>query len=181
MSNDGKYLISGKIIEVASKRDLTEASRAVARRSVFKNVTSAQMIVFAPSHPKYTVTVFTDVDCGYCRKLHSQIIDYNRAGIAVDYLFFPRDGIGSESYDKAVAVWCAADRRQALTDAKRGLAVPKANCANPVTVDYNLGIEGSESRARYAIFTADGTQIGGYLSPSEMRAKLDELAAKPNS
>jgi thiol:disulfide interchange protein DsbC len=180
VTNDGKYLVTGSIVEIATKRDLTEASRAVLRREALKNVTASQMIVFAPPKPKYTVTVFTDVDCAYCRKLHSQIADYNKAGIAVDYLFFPRAGIPSESYDKAVSVWCATNRQQALTDAKKGLPVTKATCANPVTQDYELGrrfgFEGTP-----AVYTADGTAIGGYLPPAEMRAKLDELAAKPNS
>ncbi len=180
VSNDGKYLFSGNLIDVASKRNLTEDARAVARRGALKAITASQMIVFAPSHPKYTVTVFTDVDCGFCRKMHSQINDYNRAGIAVDYLFFPRTGIGGESYDKAVSVWCAADRREAFTNAKKGLSVPKVNCANPVTMDYNLGLHVGVDGTP-AIYAADGTQIGGYLSPTEMRTKLDSLAAKPNS
>jgi thiol:disulfide interchange protein DsbC len=180
VTNDGKYLVSGSILELATKRDLTELTRAAMRRTALKGVTASQMIVFAPAHPKYTVTVFTDVDCAYCRKLHSQIADYNKAGIAVDYLFFPRAGIGSESYNKAVSVWCAADRHQALTDAKKGLPLPKATCVNPITQDYELGrrfgFEGTP-----AVYTADGTAIGGYLPPDAMRAKLDELAAKPSS
>ncbi|HEV2606936.1 MAG TPA: thioredoxin fold domain-containing protein [Xanthomonadaceae bacterium] len=180
VTNDGKYLVSGSIVEIATKRDLTELARAATRREALKTVTASQMIVFAPAKPKYTVTVFTDVDCAYCRKLHSQIADYNKAGIAVDYLFFPRAGIPSESYDKAVSVWCATNRQQALTDAKKGLPVPKATCANPVTQDYDLGrrfgFDGTP-----AIYTADGTAIGGYLSPTDMKAKLDQLAAKPNS
>ena len=180
VTNDGKYLVSGSIVEIATKRDLTELTRAATRREALKTVTAAQMIVFAPPNPKYTVTVFTDVDCAYCRKLHSQIADYNKAGIAVDYLFFPRAGIPSESYDKAVSVWCATNRQQALTDAKKGLPVTKATCSNPVSQDYELGrrfgFEGTP-----AIYTADGTAIGGYLTPSEMRTKLDKLAAKPNS
>ena len=179
-TNDGKYIVSGSIIEIATKRDLTEVARAAVRRDAIKNVSASQMIVFAPPHPKYTVTVFTDVDCGFCRKLHSQIADYNKEGIAVDYLFFPRDGLGTPSYDKAVSVWCATDRRQALTTAKKGLPIPKSTCTNPVATDYELGrrfgLEGTP-----AIYAADGTQIGGYLPPSEMRAKLDALAAKPNS
>jgi thiol:disulfide interchange protein DsbC len=179
-TNDGKYLFAGSIIEVATKHDLTEATRAAMRREMLKNVTASQMVVFAPTHPKYTVTVFTDVDCAFCRKLHSQIADYNKAGIQVDYLFFPRAGIGSESYDKAVSVWCSSNRQQALTDAKKGLPISKATCANPVTMDYELGrrfgFEGTP-----AIYTTDGTAIGGYLSPADMRAKLDALAAKPSS
>lgn len=180
MTADGKYLLTGNLIDVAHKRDLTEASRAVARRALLKNVGPGQMIVFAPPKPKYTVTVFTDVDCGYCRKLHSQIADYNKAGIAVDYLFFPRTGIGSESFDKAVSVWCSPNRQQALTEAKLGKPLTKRNCTNPVTMDYNLGLKFGVNGTP-AIFTADGTQIGGYLSPTEMKEKLDQLAARPAS
>lgn len=177
MTADGKYLLTGNLIDVASKRDLTEVARAGARRVLLRNVRADQMVVFPAARPKYTVTVFTDVDCGYCRKLHSQIADYNRLGITVDYLFYPREGIGSESFDKAVAVWCSPNRQQALTDAKKGLPVKKINCTNPVTMDYNLGqkfgVQGTP-----AIYAADGTQIGGYLSPEEMKAKLDKLAAQ---
>ena len=178
VSTDGKYLLTGNVIDVASRRNLTEASHAVARKALLRNVTASQMIVFAPKDPKYTVTVFTDVDCGYCRKLHSQIADYNRQGIAVDYLFFPRTGLGGESFDKAVSVWCAPDRRKALTDAKNGLAIPKGSCTNPVTMDFNLGVRVGVDGTP-AIYTADGTQIGGYMTPAQMRAKLDELAAQP--
>ncbi len=180
MTADGKYLLTGNLIDVASKRDLTEASQAATRRVLMRDIRPSQMIVFAPPRPKYTVTVFTDVDCGYCRKLHSQIADYNKEGIAVDYLFFPRTGIGSESYDKAVSVWCAPNRQQALTDAKLGKPMPRRDCTNPVTMDYRLGQKFGVTGTP-AIYTSDGTQIGGYLDPAEMKAKLDQLAAKPAS
>ncbi len=180
VSSDGKYLLTGKIIDTATHRDLTEASRAVQRHTLLRGISASQMIVFAPSHPKYTVSVFTDLDCGFCRKMHSQIADYNKEGIAVDYLFYPREGIGSESYEKAVSVWCATDRPKAFTDAKKGLPVANAHCTNPVAQDYTLGrkagVDGTPS-----VYAADGTQIGGYVSPTEMRAKLDKLAEKPNS
>ena len=172
---DGKYLLTGSMIEVATRRDVTEIARAAARRGLIKALTPSQMIVFAPPHPKYTVTVFTDVDCGFCRRLHSQIADYNKAGIAVDYLFFPRTGIGGESYDKAVSVWCSANRQQALTDAKRGMPVKKLNCTNPVTMDYNLGLRFGVDGTP-AIYASDGTQLGGYLTPAQMKTKLDRLA-----
>lgn len=180
VTNDGKYLISGNIIQIAGKTDLTEQAHAVLRREAFKSITPAQTIVFAPPNPKYTVNVFTDVDCGFCRKLHSQIADYNREGIAVHYLFFPRTGIGSDSYNKAVSVWCAPDRRRALTDAKAGLPVAPKNCSNPVTMDYKLGervgVDGTP-----AVYTMDGVQIGGYLTPLQMRQALEKLAAQARS
>ncbi|MEO5596430.1 MAG: thioredoxin fold domain-containing protein [Lysobacteraceae bacterium] len=180
ITNDGKYVVSGSIIETATKHDLTENSKASVRREAFKTITPAQTIVFAPANPKYTVNVFTDIDCGYCRKLHSQMADYNRQGIAVRYLFFPRSGLVGESFDKAVAVWCSPDRRRALTDAKNGISVTAKNCTNPITMDYNLGRRIGID-ATPAVYTQDGVQIGGYIPPQQMRQTLDKLAAQPQS
>src|SRR5690606_8612614 len=120
VSGDGKYLVQGSIYDIQGKTDLTAASRAVLRREALSAVPDAKRIVFSPATPKHTLSVFTDIDCGYCRRKHQQIAEYNQLGIAVEYLFFPRAGIGSESYDKAVNVWCAADRKDALTAAKAG-------------------------------------------------------------
>ena len=180
VSDDGKYLIQGALINLATKANLTDASEAIQRRGVLDGVGRDRRIVFSPANPKYRITVFTDIDCAYCRKLHSQIADYNKAGIAVEYLFFPRAGLNSESYNKAVSVWCASDRQQALTDAKLDKPVAKKTCPNPVAMEYDLGrrvgVDGTP-----AIYAADGTQLGGYLSPAEMLAKLGHrtVAANP--
>ena len=134
-------------------------------------------IVFAPDHPKYTVTVFTDVECGYCRKLHSEIADYNKQGIAVQYVAFPRMGLGSDDFRKMEAVWCASDRKRALTDAKNDRPVPARQCTNPVAMQYTfgqrMGLTGTPM-----ILAEDGTQLGGYVPPAQLRAELDRLAAK---
>jgi thiol:disulfide interchange protein DsbC len=123
------------------------------------------------------VTVFTDIDCGYCRRLHTQMADYNNAGISVEYLFFPRAGLGSESFTKAVSVWCAANRNEALTHAKNGDAIENKTCDNPITEEFELGrkigIAGTP-----AVIADDGTQIGGYLTPEQMVARLDQLKAE---
>ena len=175
VSADGKYLFQGSLIDLPSKQNLTSASEAVLRRGLIDAVGRDRRIIFAPPKPKYRVTVFTDIDCGFCRKLHTQIKDYNKAGIAVEYLFFPRAGLNSDSFTKAVNVWCASNRQQALTDAKLDKPVAKKTCPNPVTKDYELGqkigIDGTP-----AIYEADGTQIGGYLSPQDMLARLDQKA-----
>ena len=174
VSEDGKYLFQGSIYDINGKKDLTEASRAEVRQTALKDFGKDKRIIFSPANPKHTVTVFTDIDCGYCRKLHDQIADYNAQGIAIEYMFFPRAGVGSASFDKAVDVWCAADRRDALTEAKAGGEPVKAECPNPVEAEYALGqrigVNGTP-----AIFTADGTQIGGYVPPEQMRARLDQL------
>jgi thiol:disulfide interchange protein DsbC len=175
VSNDGKYLLQGSLIELSSRQNLTSVTEGGLRRSLLDAVGRDRRIIFAPPNPKYRVTVFTDIDCGFCRKLHSQINDYNKAGIAVEYLFFPRAGLNSDSFTKAVNVWCAADRRQALTDAKLDKPVAKKTCPNPVAMDFDLGqrvgVDGTP-----AIYAADGTQIGGYLSPQDMLARLDQKA-----
>ena len=178
VSQDGKQLLQGSLIDIASRESLTQASEAKLREGMLATIGDDTGILFAAAQPKYEVTVFTDIDCGYCRRMHSEIAEYNRLGITVNYLFYPRTGLGSESFDKAVSVWCAPDRRQAMTEAKAGKALPKADCTNPVTRDYDLGrrigLDGTP-----AIYAADGTQIGGYVAPAEMLARLDEIAAKP--
>jgi thiol:disulfide interchange protein DsbC len=177
-SQDGKYLLQGSLIRLADRKDMTDASEAVLRRDILDDVGPERRIVFpARGEAKHRITVFTDIDCGYCRKLHSQIADYNAAGITVDYLFFPRAGIDSESYDKAVSVWCAPDRRKALTDAKADRPVPKRTCANPIAAEYKLGqkvgVDGTP-----AVYLDDGSHLSGYLPPDEMLARLDEHAAR---
>ena len=177
ISTDGRYLMQGSLIELASRDNLTEVSEGALRRGILDAVPRERRIVFSPAKPKYRITVFTDIDCGYCRKMHAQIADYMKAGISVEYLFYPRAGIGSESFTKAVSVWCAPDRRQALTDAKLDKPVAKRSCSNPITTDYALGnrigVDGTP-----AIFAADGTQLGGYLPADEMVARLDRQAAR---
>jgi thiol:disulfide interchange protein DsbC len=177
VSADGRYLLQGALIDLATRDNLTQVSEGALRRGQLDAVPRDRRIVFSPAKPKYRITVFTDIDCGYCRKLHAQINDYMKAGISVEYLFFPRAGLGSESFNKAVSVWCAADQRKALTDAKLDKPVAKRTCNNPVTMDYALGqrvgVDGTP-----AIFAADGTQLGGYLPPDEMIARLDRAAAR---
>lgn len=177
VSNDGAHLIQGSVLHIPDRENLTLASEGAIRKQLLDKAGPDRRIVFAAADPKYRITVFTDIDCGYCRKMHEQIADYNRLGISVEYLFFPREGIGSEGFQKAVSVWCAPDRRKALTAAKAGVELPRGNCSNPVTMDYDVGrragVDGTP-----AIFAPNGVQLGGYVEPEEMLARLDEIAGK---
>ena len=175
VSDDGKYLIDGALYDIATRTNLAEASMAQLRSRLLKTIPVSDRIVFSPANPKYTVTVFTDVECGYCRKLHSQIADYNRQGIAVQYVAYPRMGLGSADFKKMVAVWCAADPKKALTDAKNDRPVPYRNCKNPVTMEYTLG-QRVGLTGTPMILASDGTQLGGYIPPHELRAELDRMA-----
>lgn len=177
VSNDGKYVIQGTLYDIDAKKDLSEASMTQVRKRLLDTIPASDRIVFAPQKSRYTVIVFTDVECGYCRKLHSQIADYNRLGIEVQYLAFPRMGLGSEDFRKMVAVWCADDRRQALTAAKNDRPITMKTCTNPVTMQYDLGRRMGLAGTPMILGT-DGTEIAGYLPPAELLAALQELAGE---
>ncbi len=174
-TKDAKYAIQGDIISLKSRENLTEKRRTGLRKQALAHVNEKDMIIYTPKKTDYTVTVFTDIDCGYCRKLHSQIKDYNALGIRIRYMAFPRAGLDSRSYDKAVNVWCAKDRHQAITDAKNGLPVLSDSCDAPIKAQYllgqRLGVTGTP-----AIFTEDGQLIPGYVPPKQLRALLDKKA-----
>src|SRR5579863_10613765 len=132
VSSDGKYAISGDMIALATDNDLTETHRREIRARMIAAIPESEMVIFGPADAKYTVTVFTDVDCAYCRKLHSQIAEYNRLGVRVRYLLYPRTEPDTPSWHKAEAVWCSANRQDALTRAKLGQDIPVNHCATPV-------------------------------------------------
>ena len=172
VSADGKHMMRGDIIEVESRANLTEERRRGARAGAVDKIPEADMVVFGPDDAEHTVTVFTDVECGYCRKLHSEMADYNAAGIRVRYLAFPRAGVNSRVYDKMVSVWCADDRQAAMTAAKQGGSVDDRKCENPVSREYQLGrvlgISGTPT-----IILENGDMVPGYVPAAELERILD--------
>jgi thiol:disulfide interchange protein DsbC len=173
VSSDGKYAIAGDLYDLTSNDDLTESRRRDTRLKLLGSVPESQMVIFGPKDARHTVTVFTDVDCAYCRKLHSQIAEYNRLGIRVRYVFYPRSGPNTESWTKAEQVWCSTDRNAALTRAKRGEALSaKASCGEtPVAREYELGRQ-FDLRGTPAIIMANGDMLPGYVSPAELAQEL---------
>jgi thiol:disulfide interchange protein DsbC len=175
VSADGRFLISGDMYDVDSRTNLTEAGRSDTRKKLLAKLDEKDMIVFAPDAPKHTITVFTDVECGYCRKLHSEIAQINKLGVRVRYMAYPRAGPGTADWQKMEAVWCSKDRKTAITQAKQGTDVKAASCgATPVAKQYALG-EQMGVRGTPAIFTATGDYIGGYLPPQQLVEQLNEL------
>lgn len=170
VSADGRYLIEGDLNDIVASKSLTEDRRRLARADLMHQGSAEQAIEYAPTNvpTKYTITVFTDIDCGYCRKLHSHIADYNADGIAVRYLFFPRSGPDTESFYKAEKVWCAADRKAALTQAKLGPGYEgDMTCKNPVRDHLNLASQ-LGLRGTPAIVLPDGELIPGYQTPEQL-------------
>jgi thiol:disulfide interchange protein DsbC len=171
---DGSHFVAGDLFAVQQGGfvNLAEQVRQKERADLVATVRPEDMIIFAPQNPKATITVFTDVDCGYCRKLHREIAEFNERGIAVHYLAFPRAGLGSPSYRKIASAWCAADRKDALTKLKKGEDIPENVCAdNPVAAQILLGDKVGVTGTP-AIVLQDGTLVPGYRPPKDMAALL---------
>jgi len=175
MTADGNYMIQGRVVNMDTREDLTESAKSEVRRELIVGIDTTKQITFSPEEPAYDLTVFTDIDCGYCRKLHAQVDAYNENGIAIHYMAFPRAGIGSRSYEKFVAVWCADDQQEAMTQAKLGGEPDPDQCDNPIAEQYELGTALGVTGTP-ALLTADGTLIPGYVPPEKLRERLDKMA-----
>jgi thiol:disulfide interchange protein DsbC len=181
VTTDGRYLVRGPIIDLTSRENLTEQRLSEHRAELIGAVDPRTEIVFTPDNGvvRHRITVFTDIDCGYCRQLHRDIAGYNALGIEVRYLSYPRTGPDTPSWTKAEHVWCAADRNAALTEAKRGAetsATPgcsTTNVADHYELGRRLGFKGTPG-----VYAADGTELGGYVPPAALLEMLESRAAR---
>jgi thiol:disulfide interchange protein DsbC len=176
LTADGKYFLDGNVYDMSTRENLTEALRTRARLAMISAVPESEMLIFGPKNPQYTITVFTDVDCAYCRQLHSEMAELNRLGVRVRYMFYPRTGPNTESWKKAEVVWCSANRNEALTRAKLGakLDMSKTCGATPVAREYALG-QSIGVRGTPAIVTENGDYIAGYMPPRELVQQIKDL------
>ena len=175
ISGDGRYLLQGDLIDLDNQVNLTEVTRNDARRDLMATIDDEQTILFSPAKVKYRVSVFTDVDCTYCRRLHNQIDEYLAHGIEVRYLLYPRNGPASKAWSTSEDVWCSSDRNDALTKAKLDQKFTSATCdssavQNHYVLGRDVGLSGTP-----AIVLDDGTLISGYLPPDQLKAQLDQM------
>ena len=169
MSEDGRFVFRGDLIDITERRNLSDEKRTAARMQAFAQIGADEAIEFAPKSKKvaHTLYVYTDIDCGYCRKLHREVAQLNDAGIAVRYLAFPRTGMNSESSKKAAAVWCSDNQQQAMTAAKAGKEVTAKACSNPVEAHFTLG-KSMGVRGTPSVYTEQGESLGGYIPAPEL-------------
>ena len=176
VTKDGRYIIRGDIYDAETSANVSEETRSRARVAMLESVDPASMIVFKPAsgEVKHKITIFTDIDCGYCRQFHREIDKVTALGIEVHYMFFPRTGPNTESWTKADQVWCAPDHNSALTRAKLGGEIPEAAaCNTPIEAHWELGRQ-IGVRGTPAIFSDTGELIGGYLPPATLAKVLDD-------
>ncbi len=176
-NKDASLMFKGDLIDMKNQVNLTEEKRSGGRVALINAAGEENMLVYPAKNEKYKVTVFTDIDCPYCVKLHHEMKDYNDAGITVRYMAYPRAGVGSPSYDKIVSVWCSKDRKQAMSDAKDGKAIEKKKCVNPVAKQLDIG-QAVGVRGTPAIFLSDGTMLPGYVPAARLKVELDKLSKK---
>ncbi len=180
MSEDGRYLFQGRVIDLETQRDLTEAAMSEVRKQRLQELDSSEFVTFGNDTAEFELLVFTDPDCGFCRRMHEKMDEYNALGIRIHYLAFPRAGQGSSTYNNMVSIWCAEDRQGAMDIAKLGRTPAAATCDNPVMEQYrlgqSLGVTGTPS-----LMTFDGDIIPGYVPPEQLRERLDRYAAANGS
>ncbi len=162
VTEDGEYYFTGDLVDVKEGRSLTETSRKAMRLEILDSIGEDNMIVFPAKKQKHVMTVFTDIDCGYCRKLHREMADYNDAGITVRYVFYPRSGPNTPSFQKAENVWCSKDQNVAMTEAKEGKSVSAKSCPTPVMEQYRAGQE-IGVRGTPALVLDNGVMQPGYV------------------
>lgn len=174
VSADGRYVVRGDLLDVKEGVNLTEERRKQARLHAIEALSEDSLIVFSPEdgEVEHRVTVFTDVECPYCQRMHRQIQDYLDRGIEIRYAAFPRAGVPSRAYTTMVSVWCADDPQQAMTNAKAGKRVPPKRCENPVEAQFELGRR-LNIRGTPTLVTEDGTMIPGYLPARELARRMD--------
>lgn len=171
MTTDLKYIFQGDILNIKARKNLTEAVRSDARAKLLKRIDKADYIEFASNNEQHVIYVFTDIDCGYCRKLHRDVSELNDKGISVRYLAFPRAGLDSKTAKKMRDVWCADNPQQALTAAKNGQSVPVKSCQSPIAKEYELGQQ-LGIRGTPATFLQNGQQLSGYMPPDQLLDKI---------
>jgi len=167
LSEDGRYILQGDLIDLGEKINLSEQEREAARKRVLESIPASETIDFVPDAAQHTVYVFTDITCGYCQLFHRDMAELNGRGVAVRYLAFPRAGVDSESFRDMESVWCAADPNEAMTLAKGGRPVKPAQCDNPVQRQYELG-QTLGVRGTPAIYLENGREMPGYIPPDEL-------------
>ena len=173
LSEDGRYAFQGNMIDLKTGENLTEKRFSIVRQTQLKNIPLNEMIIYKPVKTEHVVYIFTDIDCGYCRKLHSELQSYLDLGIEIRYLAFPRTGPDTVSSAKYDAVWCSKDRHSAMTEAKAGKEIQAEKCDTPVAKQFKLGVEMGVNGTP-AIILEDGTLVPGYMPAKELREMLDQ-------
>jgi len=162
VDESAEYLIDGSLIRLEDRQNITDQRLGGIHMGLIEAVEEKNMLIYEPEEESNrSITVFTDISCGYCRRLHAELDTLLDEGVRVRYLLFPRAGIGSQGHKDLESVWCADDPQAAMTNAKAGGRIEPKSCANPieehVAIAQRLGLRGTP-----LIYTDSGEKIPGY-------------------
>ena len=164
-----EYIILGDIFSLKGDKpeSETEKDKGKLRLKILADLNQESFIKFKSNNEKAVLTVFTDVECTYCRKFHSEIDEYLANGVSINYLAFPRTGIDSSSYEKMVAAWCSNEKKESITNLKNDINIEMKSCENPVEnhfeIGRRIGVTGTP-----AIITQTGLLLPGYIPANEL-------------
>lgn len=174
MTDDARYLLQGRVLDLDTRQDITDQAKAKIRQELIAGLDHSKLISFGAEDSRFEMIVFTDVDCGYCRRLHQQVAEYNDAGIRISYAAFPRAGTGSDTFRTMTSVWCSDDQQAAMDLAKGGGTPEPKDCDAPVADQYKLG-QSVGVTGTPALVTPGGDLIPGYVPPNDLRVRLEQL------
>lgn len=177
MDANGRYLFFGTLLDLESKRNLSDEAGAVVRKATLESIPDSEKIVYEPKNVKHRVYVFTDISCGYCHKVHENLQGYMDRGIAIEYLAYPRGGRQNPAFAEMQKIWCAKDRKAAYDYVQTGKSITDTpTCNDPVQKHFDIG-EQLAFEGTPAIYSASGKQLGGFIAPDELAARLDKEEA----
>lgn len=173
MTADAKYLFNGNVVDLATRENLTESAQNKARLHTLNAIPEKSMIVYpAKGKTKHTISVFTDIDCPYCKKFHKDIAELNENGITVRYLAFPRSGPQTPSYYKMESVWCDKDPVKALDAAMNGTDPATKTCVNPL-MDHMAQAQNFAISGTPTLLFDNGQMVPGYVPAKELIQALN--------
>lgn len=168
LSEDGRYLIKGEMIDLQTRENLAEARRQANRLDILNGIDKKELITFpAQGETRYVVYAFVDTDCPYCRMLQQHMDEYNKLGIEMRFLAFPRSGPNSPTFHRAISIWCNKDRRQAMIAAQEGYEIPQQRCPNSIREQYTIGVNFGVTNTP-AFVLGDGTLVQGFMAPPNL-------------
>lgn len=172
MTKDARYMIDGDLVDLTNKRNHTEDAKSGIRLTALNTLGEDNMLIYTPEKVKHTVTVVTDINCPYCRRLHDEMDEYLKLGVRVRYIFMPLKG--KDDYNTTVSVWCSKDKNLSLDIAKAGGSIESKTCANPIKKQLELARE-IGVRGTPAIILEDGTMLPGYVPIAKLIGEIRKI------
>ena len=163
---DAKHMLVGEMIDMQSRKSLTEERMADISRIDYAALPLDKAIKEVRGKGELSMVVFSDPDCPYCKKLEQEIGQMDN--VTVYTLLMPILSLHPQAQQKSVQLWCQPNKVAAWTQWMRENKAPPqvAECANPVAETMALGEQFGFNGTPTIVFPNGKTQAG--YSPKEV-------------